>query len=122
MLHKKNVSEENYKGKDTLWNFTFKAFQEIQFHRHFMKHEILSWNAFTLVSNFHGVCFTSITKIVCIKKRYRVKFSSIKYLLLIKQKQKTSKIPKRIWMKPCLKTRSDKSPYANIFLEFPLAI
>ena len=36
-------------------------------------------------------------KIVFTEKRYRVKFSSIKkHLLLIKQKQKNSKIPKRI--------------------------
>ena len=62
-------------------------------------------------------------KIVFTEKRYRVKFNSIKnYLLLIKQKQKNSKIPKRIWMKPCSKTRSDKSTCANIFLELPLTI
>ena len=30
------------KGKDTLWNFSFKAFHEIQFQGHFMKYEILS--------------------------------------------------------------------------------
>ena len=36
-------------------------------------------------------------KIVFTEKRYRVKFNSIKnYLLLIKQKQKNSKIPKHI--------------------------
>ena len=36
-------------------------------------------------------------KIVLTEKKYRVKFSSIKkHLLLIKQKQKNSKIPKRI--------------------------
>ena len=53
------------------------------------------------------------------RKKYCVKFNSIKkYLLYIKQKQKNSKIPKRIRMKPCLKTMSDKSACANIFLEF----
>ena len=62
-------------------------------------------------------------KIVFTEKRYRVKFSSIKkHLLLIKQKQKNSKIPKRIWMKPCSKTRSAKSGCANIFLELSLTI
>ena len=63
-------------------------------------------------------------KIVFTEKRYRVKFNSIKkYLLHIKQKQKISKIPKHIWMKPCSKTRSGKSAYAgNIFLELPLTI
>ena len=62
-------------------------------------------------------------KIVFTEKRYRVKFNSIKkYLLLIKQKQKNSKIPKRIWMKPCSKTRSAKSGCANIFLELSLII
>ena len=95
-----------FKGKDTLWNFSFRAFHEIQFQGHFMKREILSWNTFTLVSNIHYVCFSSI-KIVFAEKRYRVE---------------NSKIPKRIWMKPCLKTRSDKSTCANIFLELPLTI
>ena len=41
-------------------------------------------------------------------------------MLLIKQKQKNSKLPKHIWMKPYLKTRSDKSAFANIILELPL--
>ena len=62
-------------------------------------------------------------KIVFTGKRYRVKFSSIKkHSLLIKQKQKNSKIPKRIWMKPCSKTSSAKSGCANIFLELSLTI
>ena len=48
------------------------------------------------------------------EKRYRVKpYSVKKYLLLIKQKQKNSKIPKRICMKPCFKTMSK-----NIFGTF----
>ena len=46
------------KGKDTL------------FQGHFMKHEILSWNAFTLVSSIHCVCFSSIKKIVFTEKRF----------------------------------------------------
>ena len=51
------------------------------------------------------------------EKRYQVKFNSIKkYLLLIKQKQKNSRLPKSIWMKPCSKTRS------NIFSELLLTI
>ena len=37
--------------KDTLWNFSCRAFHEI-------------WNTFTLVSTFHCVCFQSTTKIV----------------------------------------------------------
>ena len=62
-------------------------------------------------------------KIVFTEKRHRVKFSSIKkHLLLIKQKEKKSKIPKCIWMKPCSKTRSGKSGCANIFLELSLTI
>ena len=80
----------------------------------FHKPKILSCNTFTLVSNFHCVCFPSIKNLFP-GKRYRVKF-----MLLIKQKQKNSKIPKRIWMKPCLKTRSEKSACANIFLEHSL--
>ena len=42
--------------------FFFRAFHEIQFQDYFMKHETLSWNAFTLVSKFHCVCFSSIKK------------------------------------------------------------
>ena len=38
------------KGKDTLWDFSFRVFHEIQFQGHFMKYEILSWNTFTLGS------------------------------------------------------------------------
>ena len=111
------------KGNDTLWKFPFRAFHEIQFQGHFMKHEILSWNTFTLISSILCVCFSSIKKIMFTEKRYRVKFNSIKnYLLLIKQKQKYSKIPKHIWMRPCSKTRSEKSECANIFLELPLTI
>ena len=46
----------------------------------------------------HSLCMFLINKkIVFTEKRYRVKFSSIKKdLLLIKQKQKNSKIPKPI--------------------------
>ena len=39
------------------WNFPFKAFHEIQFQKHFMKHEILPWNTFVLASKFHCICF-----------------------------------------------------------------
>ena len=41
-------------------------------------------------------------------------------MLIIKQKQKVPKIPKRIWMKTWLKTRSDNSACANIILELLL--
>ena len=75
--------------KDTLWNFSFRAFHEI-------------WNTFTLVSKFHCVCFPSITKIV-----YRESINFDEYLFPIKQK-KNSKRPK-----PWLKNRNDKS--ATIF-------
>ena len=62
-------------------------------------------------------------KIAFTEKRYHVKFDSIKKSLsLIKQKQKNSKIQKRIWMKQCSKTRSSKSACANIFLELSLTI
>ena len=56
--------KKNFNGKDTLWNFSFRGFHEIQFQGHFMKHEILSWNTFTLVSNIHCVCFSSIKNCV----------------------------------------------------------
>ena len=61
------------KGKDTLWNFSFKTFHEIQFQGHFVKHEILSWNTLTLVSNNQRVFLTN-KKIVFAEKRHRVKF------------------------------------------------
>ena len=81
-----------------------------------MKHEILSWNTFSFY-----ICVSLRTFLINKKMCFLVKFDSIKqYLLLIKQKQKKSKTPKRIWTKPCLETRSDKSPCANIFLELPL--
>ena len=51
------------KRKDTLWNFSFRAFHEIQFQGYYMKHEILSWNTFTLVFQFHCVGFLSIKKL-----------------------------------------------------------
>ena len=41
-------------------------------------------------------------------------------MLIIKQKQKISKISRRIWMKPWLKTWSDKSACANIILKLLL--
>ena len=65
-----------YKRKDTLWNVSFRGFHEIQFHGHFMKHEILLWNTFTLVSNIHCVCFSSIKNCVC---RERIKISRVKF-------------------------------------------
>ena len=40
-----------------------------------MKHEIPSWNTFTLVFKFCCLRFSSIKKIVFTKKRYRVKFN-----------------------------------------------
>ena len=45
------------------WNFSFRAFHEIQFQEHFMKHEILSWNTFTLLSKFHFLFSSSIKKL-----------------------------------------------------------
>ena len=50
------------------------------------------------------------------EKWYRVKFNRKDIM------QKKSKISKHIWMKPCSKTRSNKSTCANIFLELPLTI
>ena len=45
------------------WNFSFRAFHDIQFQVHFMKHEILSWNTLTLVSKFHFLFSSSIKKL-----------------------------------------------------------
>ena len=43
----KNKNKIIIKSKNILWNFYFRAFHEIQFQSHFMKDEILSWNAST---------------------------------------------------------------------------
>ena len=104
-----------FKGKDTLWNFSIRAFHEIQFQGHFTKHKKLSWNTFALVSKIHCVRFSSIKKL-CLQKK-GVKCNIIKkYLLPIKQKQKNSKIPKRIWMKTCSKNQKrQKCTYWHIF-------
>ena len=109
------------KGKDILWNCSFRAFHEIQLQGHFMKHDTLSWNTFILVSKFHCVCFSSIKKILFTEKRY---FNSIKqYLLLIKQKQNNSKRPKLIQRKPWFLTnRNDKNAYFIIFSELLLKV
>ena len=78
------------------WGHTVKLFfQSISWNivsGAFMKHEILSWNYFTLVSKFHYLRFSSIKKNVFPEERYLLKYNSIKqYLLLIKQKQKFKK-------------------------------
>ena len=111
----KQVVEKLLRQRNTV-NISFGAFNEIQFQGHFMKHEILSWNLFTFVFKLHCVLFSSVKKIVFTETRYLPKFNSIKlYLLLIKQKQNNSKRPKRIEMKPWLKTRSDKSHVLTYF-------
>ena len=50
-------------GKDTLQGFCFRVFHEVQFQGPFMKHKMLSWNIFALVSEFHWVCFSSTKKL-----------------------------------------------------------
>ena len=105
----------------------FRAFHAIQFQCHFMKHEILSWNSFTLVFKLHFVRFSSIKKL-CLQGK------DILYNLIVlnsvthkvktnkqqQQQQQQIKRPKLIWMKPCLQIRNDKSASANVFLELPL--
>ena len=66
-----------FKGKDTLWNFCFEAFNEVQFQDHIIKHEILSWTTFTLVFKFHCVCFSAIKNCVY-REKISLKFNSIK--------------------------------------------
>ena len=69
------------KGKDKLWNFSFRAFHKIQFQGHFIKHELLSRNIFALVSKLQCVCFSSITKIMFTEKDifWQWKINSIKF-------------------------------------------
>ena len=49
----------NLKGR-IHWNFSFKAFHDMQFQGHFMKHKILSRNTFTLVSNIQKQSFRCV--------------------------------------------------------------
>ena len=72
-----------------------------------MKHKILSMNTFTLVSKIHCVCFSSIKN--CVRREMIPCKIELK-----RYREKNSKIPKRILIKPCSKTRSDKSTCANI--------
>ena len=117
-FHKQRHLREGYNVKfffqSISWNTVSRSFHEtwITFMKYFY---------FSIQHSLR--MFLINKKIVFTEKRYRVKFNSIKnYLLLIKQKQKNSKIPKRIWMKQCSKTRSGKSACANIFLELLLTI
>ena len=83
----------------------------------------ISWN--TVSGSFHETWYTFMKyfyfsiqdslrmfliskKIVFAEKWCCVKFNRKDIL------EKNSKIPKRIWMKPCSKTKSDKSTCANI--------
>ena len=55
------------------------GYTEIFLSEHFLKHEILSWNNFTLVSKFHCQCFSSMKKMY-LQRRYifwQGKFNSI---------------------------------------------
>ena len=77
-------------------NFCLRTFHEIQFQGHFLNHQILSWNIFTLVSQWHCICSHQYKNCV-----YREKISSdsenLIALILInntccsKQKQKNQK-------------------------------
>ena len=57
-----------------------------------MKHEILSWNAFALVSKFHYAFFSSIKKTV-----FTENISDSENLMA--WNKINSKRPRRIWMK-----------------------
>ena len=96
------VTNKNVDDKGRIhWNFSFRVFHEIQFQGHFMNHEILSWNTFTLVSQCHCVCFSSMQKL-CLERKdifWQRKSNSInfdKQYLLLKTKTKKSKRPKCI--------------------------
>ena len=53
------VNVKHIKGR-IHWNFSFKAFHEIRFQGYFMKHKILSWNTFSLVSNIQKQSFRCV--------------------------------------------------------------
>ena len=44
------------------------AFNEIQVQENFMKHEMLSWNTFTLVFKLHCILFSSIKRL-CFQRK-----------------------------------------------------
>ena len=54
-----------------LWHFSFRVLHKIQFQGHFMKHNMLSWNTFTLVSNFHCLYFSS----TCFMKSFHLRIA-----------------------------------------------
>ena len=69
------------KGR-THWNFSLRAFHEIQFLGHFINHEIISWNTFALVCQCHCVCFSSIKKL-CLQRKdifWQQKCNSINFV------------------------------------------
>ena len=112
----KLLMHSNSFGKDTLWNFSFRAFHEIQFQGHFMKYEILSWNTFTSVSNINRVMFLINKKIVKdIVKRsqrwYRVKN------FIEKISCKKFKATETYLNETMIENQGRKSACANIFLE-----
>ena len=106
-------------------NFCLRTFHEIQFQGHFLNHQILSWNIFTLVSQWHCICSHQYKNCV-----YREKISSdsenLIALILInniccpKQKQKNQKRPKRIWIKPLLKKQEPQKACVSLFSELLL--
>ena len=63
---------------------SFRVFHEINFQRHFMKHEILSWSTFTLVYKFHCARFSPIKKLCLQRKDISSKICDILcYLFLL---------------------------------------
>ena len=107
-------------------NFSFEVFREIQFQKHFMKHEILSWNTLTLVSKFHCASFSSMKKCVYIEKIYAGSGNLIALIVInnisyYKSKtNKNSKRSQRIWNKAWSKNMNEKSAWVNIFSELLL--
>ena len=77
-----------------------------------------TWNTFMKYYYFgtqHSLRTFFINKKILFKRKDIVNnLIVLKIFLTHKAKTKNSKIPKRIWMKPCSKTRSDKSTCANI--------
>ena len=84
-----------------------------------MKHEMLIWNIFALVSKFHYVCFLLIKKLRLQRKNvfWQPKFNSIKLWQIIFVIHKTKTKTKSRGSKRA-QNRNDRSACENMFSEF----
>ena len=70
-------------GKDTLWNFSFTAFHEIQFQEQFMKNKILSRNLLLYYLNFIAYVYHQRKKKLCLQRKDTSDSKNLIALILI---------------------------------------